>query len=94
MMIRETHEHAIQRRELCDTGERAYFQAFLDEYENRFNDNLKGYCEHVRYKLPLAFGVGVTFEQVAEREFSNILAKTALAEIVRIVNSNNLYSNE
>ncbi|NYR14287.1 hypothetical protein HC000_17875 [Pseudoalteromonas sp. MIP2626] len=93
-MSRDEYQHKIQRSTLSNVGEIAYFQGFIDDYDRRFYDNPRGYSEYVRYRLPLAYGLGVTLEQVFEMRFSNIKVKEILEKILKNVSYNNIYSNE
>ena len=93
-MRNKKYDCRVQHCELCRVGETAYFQAFLDEYENRFHNEPRNYGEYVRYRLPIAFGVDFTLEQVAEKAFSDVQAKQILTDIINIVDSVNIYSDE
>jgi len=92
-MLNKKHDCRVQWRELCRVGEIAYLQDFLDKYENRFHNEPRNYREHVRYRLPIAFGVDCTLEQAVQK-FSDVQAKKILIEIINIVDSVNIYSGE
>lgn len=93
-MSKKAHNCKIQRNELNQVGETVYFQAFLDKRENRFHDNVNGFREHVLDRLPLAFGIDKTLDDVADMQCLNIQARQVLTKIIEVVNSVPSYSDE
>lgn len=93
-MSKKAHDCKIQINELNQVGEAEYFQAFLDKREKCFHDNLNGFREHVSYRLPLAFGIGKTLDDVSDMQCLDIQARQVLTKIINVVNSAPVYSEE
>ena len=93
-MSKKAHDCEIQKNELKKFGETVYFQAFLDKCENCFHNNDNGFREHVLYRLPLAFGIDKNLDDVADMQCLDIHARQVLTQIIEVVKSVPIYSDE